>query len=204
MAQVWNVPLVDRPGFVQRLGRSLTFLLLLGLFVALSTALDGIATSGGSTPMAIRAAVTVASVVANVVLFAMAFRILTPSQVRTHDLLLGALAGGLAWTVLQSLGTFLVNHELRHAGQLYGFFGIVIGLLWWLYLAVQLTLYAAEINVVCSRRLWPRSIVQPPLTDADREMLSAYLHEARRRPEQEVSAGLRVRKDTAESNGGNR
>ena len=54
MAQVWNVPLVDRPGFVQRLGRSLTFLLLLGLFVALSTALDGIATSGGSTPMAIR------------------------------------------------------------------------------------------------------------------------------------------------------
>jgi len=27
--------------------------------------------------------------------------------------------------------------------------------------------YAAETNVVLARRLWPRSIVQPPLTQAD-------------------------------------
>jgi hypothetical protein len=35
-----------------------------------------------------------------------------------------------------------------------------------LYLGAQLTLYAAEVNVVAARRLWPRSLLQPPLANA--------------------------------------
>jgi uncharacterized BrkB/YihY/UPF0761 family membrane protein len=38
----------------------------------------------------------------------------------------------------------------------------VLGLLFWLYLGARLTLYAAEVNVVAARRLWPRSLLQPP------------------------------------------
>jgi hypothetical protein len=44
----------------------------------------------------------------------------------------------------------------------------VLGLVSWLQLSAQLTLVAAELNVVRARRLWPRSIVQPPLVEADR------------------------------------
>jgi uncharacterized BrkB/YihY/UPF0761 family membrane protein len=35
-------------------------------------------------------------------------------------------------------------------------FATVLGLIAWLYLAVQVTVYAAEVNVVPVRRLWPR------------------------------------------------
>jgi hypothetical protein len=69
----------------------------------------------------------------------------------------GRLAG------LQAVGGYLVGHYLRHTSQVYGVFAIVLGLLFWLYLGAQLTLYAAEVNVVAARRLWPRSVLQPPL-----------------------------------------
>jgi hypothetical protein len=79
----------------------------------------------------------------------------------------------------------LVHHFL-HSNSVYGIFGIVLGLLAWIYLAVQVTVYAAEINVVLSRRLWPRSIVQPPLTEADRASMALQALQNQRRPEQHV------------------
>jgi hypothetical protein len=42
-----------------------------------------------------------------------------------------------------------------------------------LHLGAQLTLYAAEINVVVTRKLWPRSLLGPPEAPADRETLTA-------------------------------
>ena len=42
----------------------------------------------------------------------------------------------------------------------------------------------AEIDVVRTRRLWPRSLVQPPLTEGDEKAYEAYVEEEkRRRPE---------------------
>jgi hypothetical protein len=87
--------------------------------------------------------------------------------------------------VLQVLGTWLVHHFL-HSDSVYGVFGVVLGLLAWIYLAVQVTVYSAEINVVLSRRLWPRSIVQPPLTEADRASMALQALQNQRRPEQHV------------------
>jgi hypothetical protein len=40
--------------------------------------------------------------------------------------------------------------------------------------------------VVLSRRLWPRSIVQPPLTEADRASMALQALQNQRRPEQHV------------------
>jgi hypothetical protein len=105
--------------------------------------------------------------------------------VPTRRLLPGAITGGICWTVLQVLGTWLVHHFL-HSDSLYGVFGTVLGLLAWIYLAVQVTVYCAEINVVLSRRLWPRSIVQPPLTEADRASMALQALQNQRRPEQHV------------------
>jgi uncharacterized BrkB/YihY/UPF0761 family membrane protein len=113
------------------------------------------------------------------------FRALTPKGVSTRQLLPGAITGGILWTVLQVLGTWLVHHFL-HSDSIYGVFGTVLGLLAWIYLAVELTVYCAEINVVLARRLWPRSIVQPPLTEADRASMALQALQNQRRPEQHI------------------
>jgi uncharacterized BrkB/YihY/UPF0761 family membrane protein len=59
-------------------------------------------------------------------------------------------------------------------------------LLGWLYLSARLLLYAAELNVVLARRLWPRSLLQPPLTEQDKQVLIALAETQERRPEQNV------------------
>jgi uncharacterized BrkB/YihY/UPF0761 family membrane protein len=113
--------------------------------------------------------------------------VLTPKQVNMKDLVPGALAGGVAWTALQVGGTLLIAHQLRHTSQVYGTFAIVLGLIGWIYLGAMVTMYAAEANVVWARRLWPRSLVQPPLTTADRRVLAAITEQNVRRPEQRVT-----------------
>jgi membrane protein len=57
---------------------------------------------------------------------------------------------------------------------LYGTFAVVLGLLAWLYLQAELTLYAVEANVVRAYRLWPRSIAPPPYTGQDRRAYQLY------------------------------
>ena len=94
--------------------------------------------------------------------------------------------GGVAWTALQALGGWLVARQLRHTSELYGTFGLVLGLLFFLYLAAQITVYAAEINVVRARRLVPRSLAPPPLTEADEHVLGDVVLAEQRRPEQVV------------------
>ena len=113
------------------------------------------------------------------------FRALTPKGVPTRSLLPGAITGGILWTVLQVLGAWLVHHFL-HSNSVYGVFATVLGLMAWIYLAVEITVYCAEINVVLNRRLWPRSIVQPPLTEADRASMALQALQNQRRPEQHV------------------
>jgi hypothetical protein len=62
----------------------------------------------------------------------------------------------------------VISHQLHRASELYGTFGIVLGLLAWLFLQAEVTLYAAEADVVLARHLWPRSIL-PAKTDEPAE-----------------------------------
>jgi hypothetical protein len=123
--------------------------------------------------------------------------VLTPKGVPTRDLLPGAVLGGAGWTLLQILGTYLVHHFL-HTDSVYGVFGTVLGLIGWIYLACEVTVYAAEINVVLSRRLWPRAIVQPPLTEADRASMALQALQNQRRPEQHIEVTFHDRPGDAE------
>ncbi len=186
MAEVWNIPGEHRPGFLPRLVRGLGLIGALGLGLGLTTALLSVATlaPGG---IGTRASIPLGTVAINISLFVIAFRVLTPS-IGTRTLLPGAIFGGVGWSVLQVLGALLVGHNLRHASQVYGYFASVLGLISWLYLGAQLALYAAEINVVRARQLWPRSIVQPPLTEADMRALDDIAEQGKRRPEQSVES----------------
>jgi YihY family inner membrane protein len=192
MAQVWNLPGPARPGYVPRLGRCLLFLGVLGTGVIVTTGLSALGTFGQHLLVFIVLAEFLAAV-ANTVLYLIGFRVLTPKGVPSRALLPGAVAGGVAWTVLEAIGVFVVHHML-HSSSIYGvFFGTVLGLVAWLYLAVQVTVYAAEINVVLARRLWPRSIIQPPLTEADRSSLALQALQNQRREEQDVTVSFNDR-----------
>ncbi|HEY1634443.1 MAG TPA: YihY/virulence factor BrkB family protein [Acidimicrobiales bacterium] len=186
MAEVWNVPAVDRPGFAARLVRSLGFVGVLGLDAVVITVVAGFASFGGHS-VGLRVAAAVVAVTADVGLYIVAFRILTPPAVLRRFLVPGAVIAGVAWAVLQYVGAYLVGHQLRHSGQVYGYFASILGLIGFLYLACQITLYAAELNVVRAQRLYPRSIVPPPLTPADERVLGDIARAAERRPEQRVA-----------------
>ncbi|MFC5906501.1 YihY/virulence factor BrkB family protein [Streptacidiphilus monticola] len=198
MAQVWNVPQAQRPGWWARLARGLLLFVVLGLGLVVSTGAAALVggTLGGP---AARVGAVVLSLVVNTGLYLMCFRVLTPRQIPLRDLVPGCLVAGPAWTVLQTFGGLLVAHQLRHATAVYGFFATVIGLLSWLYLAAQLTVYAAEANAVRARRLWPRALLQPPLTRADEQVLTDLVQQEQRRPEQEID--VRFRADVAGGDG---
>jgi YihY family inner membrane protein len=185
MEQIWNIPSTNRPNYLARMGRSFVFLVVLAVGLILTTALTGFGTFGRHNFL-LGVLGEALAVVLNVGLYLAAFRALTPKSVATQALLPGVIVGGVLWTVLQAFGGYVVGHDLKGASAVYGLFGLVLGLIAWIYLGVEITLYCAEINVVRHLRLWPRAMVQPPLTDADQRSLALQVMQNQRRPEQSV------------------
>jgi YihY family inner membrane protein len=185
MMQVWNLPGPQRPNYPKRLLRALGFLAVLGVGILLTTGLTSLVTVI-HTALYVRIATEVGSALLSSAEFLFAFRVLTPGPVGWRALLPGAVFAGIMWTALQASGELIVDHYLRNDSAIYGLFAIVLGLFAWLYFTAELTVYAAEINVVLARHLWPRALVQPPLTEADRRSMAAQAHQNRRRPEQHV------------------
>lgn len=192
MEQVWNIPGAVRPNYLTRMARSLLFLVLLGTGLIVTTFLSSFGTFGRHN-FWLGVASEILAALVNVGLYIAAFRVLTPRQVETHCLLPGAVVAGIAWTVLQAFGGYVVGHYLRNDNAVYGTFATVLGLIAWIYIGAQLTVYAAEANTVLTRRLWPRGMVQPPLTKADQESIALQVIENQRRPEQEVLTRVRGR-----------
>lgn len=93
----------------------------------------------------------------------------------------------LGWQALQLVGLRPVSHQLRRSSQLYGAIGAALGLVRFLVLGTQVLLYSLEATVVRTQKLWPRSIVQPPLTASDVTLLEAKAKQEERRPEEHVS-----------------
>jgi YihY family inner membrane protein len=184
MEQVWNIPGPSRPGYLPRLGRAVAFLGLLAVGVAISPLLAGLVTYGRNTLGFVILSQAFA-VLANSGLYLASFRVLTPKGVPTRNLLAGAVAGGVAWTVLLAVGAYIVHRDLRTA-SVYGLFATVLVLVAWIYLSVQVSVYAAEVNVVLTRHLWPRTLVQPPLSEADRASMALQALQNQRREEESV------------------
>jgi YihY family inner membrane protein len=184
--QVWYVPRKRRPDFLRSRLRGLGLLAVLGVLAIVSTVAAGFVTGGGGGSVASALGGVVVAFVVNLLLFFTAFRFLTAAEVQTRDLLPGVLVGAIMWQVLQHLGGYYVDHVVRHAKETSGLFAFVLGLLAWLYLGAQVTLLAAEINVVRARRLWPRSFFSDPLLEADKRALTSSAEVEERLHEQNV------------------
>ncbi|MGY6019465.1 YihY/virulence factor BrkB family protein [Streptomyces spinosirectus] len=181
--KIWAVPRHARPDPFRSRLKALLFLLVLalglGAFTLLSVAssqtfLFGTRLRGGTW-----IAATAGSVCLNTLLLLMSYRLLTHRALPLRRLAAVALGGAFAWQALQWVGTYYVSHVLRGATATYGMFGIVLGLIAWLYVGALIFVTAAEVGAVRVMRLWPRSLLTPftdrvTLTAADRRAYRSY------------------------------
>jgi membrane protein len=156
--RVWGIPRRRQLGFLAWRLRGLGLLVVLGLLSIVSTVAAGYVTAQTAGAMAVLGGVLTA-LAANLLLFFTVFRMLTSEEVGTRDLIPGVVLAAVLWQLLQHIGGFYVEHVVRHAKETSGLFAFVLGLLTWLYLGGQVTVLAAELNVVRARRLWPRSLL---------------------------------------------
>jgi hypothetical protein len=187
MTTAWAVPRYQRPGFPKNKLRSLGLIAVIGPGEILTIALSTVASTAGHLfgGAGGRAAAIVISLLLNIGLFWLAFRIATPKEIPGRDMRLGAILAAVAWQILQlALSSSLVH---LHSNSAYGTFGTVLAILTWFYLQAQITLYVVELDVVRARKLWPRSLAPPPLTRADLRAYQAYAQETQLRPELDIS-----------------
>ena len=150
----------------------------------MTIALSGVAGGTGHLGGALaKVAAFAVSLVLNIVLFWLGFRIATSKEVSAREMRLSAILAAIAWQILQLIGGTIIGHATNSA---YGVFGVVLGLLAWFYIQAQITLYVVELDVVRARRLWPRSITPPPLTEADLRAYQMYADTGLLRPELEI------------------
>jgi YihY family inner membrane protein len=199
--QVWNVGGVHRQGFVSRHLRAL-LLFVLVISVAIATYyLRNAEFMDWAPPIVDMVGAAIVGAALSAVMLLLVFRIVTAPVVATRLLVPAAIVGGVFWEVLQSLGAWIVGDRLSQAEDLYGAIGFVVVALFWINLLARSAILANEFAVVVERRLWPRRIAQPPLTEADRRVLEGLLNNERRRPEEHVTVSFDPDAD-AEPDGG--
>jgi membrane protein len=161
MCEVWGIKREDRPGFPLSQLWAFALVLTVGIGFVVTTFLSGLAGGAGHVISSAAAYVgtVVISLVLNVGMFWLTFKMATAWQVPWRHLRTGAALAAVCWQVLQVAGGYVVSHQLHRASELYGTFGVVLGLLAWLFLQAEVTLYAAEVDVVLARRLWPTSVL---------------------------------------------
>jgi membrane protein len=175
---VYAVPIKERPDFLISRLRGLKLLIVFGALQVLSTAASGAVTGGlgdvrgGSGAALITVVGVLLSLALNLGLFFAVFRMLTDDTIATRELVPGIVLAAILWELLQAVGGIYIGHVIKGDHQTYGTFATVIGLLVWLYLGARVVVYAAEINTVLTRRLWPRSLLSSP-TPSDRRARAA-------------------------------
>ena len=181
MNVTWSVPRNRRPNPIRARLRSLRLIAMIGIAVVATTILSGAGSSakafgadvGGWSPVA----AIIVSLLVNGAVFVVTFRIFRPDGVRRRDVIPGAIVAAVIWQLLQLFGAVFVGNVVKNSGATYGVFALVLGLFAWIFLAAIGVVIGSEVNVVRTKRLYPRALLTPftdnvDLTDADRR---AYL-----------------------------
>jgi membrane protein len=190
MNTIWGVPYKHRPNFIKSRLRSLGMLAVFGGSLLATTVVGSATTSAESWAVVGRLLAILVSVGLNSALFLGAFKVLTDRPLPWAAHLPGAVFAGVSFTALEAVGGLYVSHIVQGAGQAYGTFAVVLGLLSWLYLQAQFSVLAGEINVVRRLGLAPRSLLGDNLTDADRRALATYAKIEERVPAEQVEVAI--------------
>jgi YihY family inner membrane protein len=183
LLKIWAVPRHRRPNPLRSRLRSLLVLGVFGAGLTVTTALTALASDasafGAHPAVVLRVVATFLSMAVNTGLLLFAYRYFTAGTVRLRVSAGAGLGAALAWQLVQWAGTSYVRHELRGTSATYGLFGIVLGLITWIYLGALIFVLAAEVASVRTRHLWPRSLLtlftdNVVLTPADRKVYTSY------------------------------
>jgi membrane protein len=182
---VWDVPRFEQRKALQARAYGLAALAVFGVALAGSSVLAGLALGGGLGRGAERVGAAALALATNAVVLLAVFGLLTQRPFRIGELLPGVALAAVGSLALQSVGGVYVDRVVLDAGDTYGSFALVIGLLSWFWLGAHVLLLAAEVNVVRRRRLWPRSVTGD-FAAADREALRRSAQAARHDEREEI------------------
>lgn len=172
---IWQVPYARRSRFPASLIRSFVIIVVGGLGLSVTPVVFGYALAFVSN----HTVSIISTLLTAFVLFWVLIVIIkvgTSTRQPFKRIWIGALVAVLSLGILQSLGGYVMARELARLDSLYGTFALVLGLIFWLYLQMQVLLFCLEIDSVRHFKLWPRTLApqQTPLTPADHAAYQLY------------------------------
>jgi len=196
MNTAWAVPRNSRPNPLLMRVKSLVILVVAGLSVLVISVFSALGSStevfGPGVNATIRWGIALVTVLLVTVVLTSLFRL---AAARTHSwwsAVPGALVVALGWQGLQLVGASYAQRVLTQTSTLNQTFGLVLGLIGLIFFASIIGVYGVEVNVVLTRRLWPRALLTPftdavDLTDADRRAYAMYAQSQRHKGFEQVT-----------------
>jgi membrane protein len=179
----WAIPRNVRLNPVLSRLRSLVWLVGAGLalvFIAVVTSVGShLEVLGDDFGAELHWLAVVLAVVVNAGVLAAMMRLSTPRKERLRDVLPGAALVAVLWQLLQVLGGAYVEHVVKKANEMNAVFAVVLGLVALIYIATVMAMIGLEVNVVLTKRLYPRALLTPftdavRLTEADQRVYREY------------------------------
>lgn len=166
---IWLIPQDIRDTFPKSMFKSLCLIIVGGAGFLLASVIASLtSTAFHGIP------VKLLSLIINLLILFWLFRFLLnfslPRHITLKETQLGAAVAAIGLVVLQSVGGYILSHELKRLDALYSYFALALGLLFWIYLQTNVLYYAVEIAIVRSQGLWPRSLDSNQPTNADKRL----------------------------------
>jgi membrane protein len=192
MNTMWNVPQYRRPNILKRKLRDLAVVGVLGAGILGATVASAV---GAFVPMPAvgRAFSVLGTVAVNVGVLMLVFQLVTGCHLELRRIWVGATIGGTALVGLQVLGGVYVRNVVQKAGDTYGVFAVVIGLMTWVMLEARILLLSSEVNVVLDDRLWPRGMSNRMPTEADLRAYQLSIEREARLKQEAAELGMAFR-----------
>lgn len=149
---IWEIEVDDRAGAAVQRGRALFGIAIIGSAQVVSITIVAVVNHAG-LPDISRVLLMSVTLAINIVVVAAMFRFLTSASVTWHDIWPGAITAGVVFTVLQHFGAAIVQKITDDAGETYGNFALVLGLITWIGLLAISGLMCAEMNAAL---IWRR------------------------------------------------
>ena len=189
----WSVPRNSRPNPVYARLKSLVLLLTAGLALLSVTVVSTIAsTTTAFFEVGTRWLLPLVTVLVVGAMLTILFRFAAAGQHSFRRAAPGGFALALMWQLLQLGGVLYVGEVLVDTTAMTKTFGLVLGLIGFLFIGAVMAVLAMEINVVIARRLYPRALLTPftdavDLTPADRRAYASYARMQRHKGFERVS-----------------
>ncbi|WP_318152183.1 YihY/virulence factor BrkB family protein [Nocardioides hwasunensis] len=191
----WSVPRNSRPNPVYARVKTLILLVTAGFSLLAVTVVSTIASTtdlfGAVVAEGLKTFLPLITVAVVGTFLTLLFRFAATGQHSFWRAAPGGYTLAVMWQLLQLAGAAYVDRVLVNTTSMTKTFGLVLGLIGFLWIGAVMAVLAMEINVVWARRLWPRALLTPftdnvQLTDADRQAYALYARMQRHKGFEEV------------------